>query len=417
MQFVLSAATSGRAAAATLGLIAPLLPGPNQTPCANTGRLWMLRLGLHELNSEKQVADDWIWIMDHTLQLGSWKCLIIVGIRQSRWMADRRPLEHEDVRLLGLAPMERSSGQAVKEALLEAEKQTGAPRAIASDGGSDLKRGIALYREEGRQTAHSLDMKHKNALLLKKELEQDEHWASYVQEANATKLATGQTSLAFLTPPSLKTKARYMNLETLLGWGRNVLRYLDAPEDHPETAVDRKLVKEKLGWVRNYRRRLGQWSELLAVAQSSEHYVRHEGFHRNAEAELRERLAPLAACPSSRRLQKAVLQFVSEQGAQAEPGERLIGSSEVLESIIGKYKRLQGMHSKGGMTAMLLSIGAIVCPKTVDTVAQALASVKTVEVGQWLRERLGVTIQAQRKIAFTEEQNRNPKQLRPAECF
>ncbi len=417
VQLVLSAATSGRAAAAVLELIAPLLPGPDQTPGANTGRLWLLRLGLHELTCEKEVADDWIWIMDHTLQLGSWKCLIIVGIRRSHWEDDRRPLEHEDVRLLGLEPMEHSSGQAVKEALLAAEEKTGAPRAIVSDGGSDLKRGVQLYREEGRQVAHVLDIKHKNALLLKKELEKDKRWASYVREANNTKLATTQTSLAFLTPPSLKTKGRYMNLDTLVEWGENVLRYLDDPRDHPEVEVDRKLVKKKLRWVWKYRRRLAQWSELLAVAQSSEHYVRHEGFHRNAADELREQLAPLATRPCSLRLQETVLQFVSEQGSQAEPGERLIGSSEVLESIIGKYKRLQGMHSKGGMTAMLLSIGAIVCHKTVDTIARALESVKTVEVGQWLRQQLGITIQAQRKIALCKEQKPDPKQLQSAESF
>jgi len=417
VQFVLSAATSGRAAAAALGLIAPLLPGPNQTPCANTGRLWMLRLGLHELASEKQVADDWIWIMDHTLQLGAWKCLIIVGIRRSHWQDDRRPLGHEDVRLLALVPMERSSGQAVKEALLEAEKQTGVPRAITSDGGTDLKRGIELYREEGRQVAHVLDIKHKNALLLKKELEKDKRWASYVREANQTKLATTQTSLAFLTPPSLKTKARYMNLEMLLGWGQKVLRYLDAPQDHPEMEVDRKLVKKKLGWVRNYRGRLAQWSELLAVAQASEHYVRYEGFHRNVADELRETLAPLAAHPCSRRLQEAILQFVSEQGAQANPEERLIGSSEVIESIIGKYKRLQSMHSKGGMTGMLLSIGAIVCNKTADTIAQALERVRTIEVGRWCRQQLGITIQAQRTIALAKEHKPDPNPLQPVESF
>lgn len=417
VQLVLSAATSGRAAAAVLELIAPLLPGSDQTPGANTGRLWLLRLGLHELTCEKEVADDWIWIMDHTLQLGSWKCLIIVGIRRSHWQDDRRPLEHEDVRLLGLEPMEHSSGQAVKEALLAAEKKTGVPRAITSDGGTDLKRGVELYREEGRQVTHVLDIKHKNALLLKKELEKDKYWASYVREANNTKLATTQTSLAFLTPPSLKTKGRYMNLDKLVEWGKNVLRYLDDPRDHPEVEVDRKLVKKKLGWVRKYRRRLAQWSELLAVAQSSEHYVRYQGFHRNAADKLREQLVPLTTRPCSRRLQESVLEFVSEQGSQAEPGERLIGSSEVLESIIGKYKRLQGMHSKGGMTAMLLSIGAIVCHKTVDTIAQALGKVKTVEVGQWLRQQLGITIQAQRKLALSKEQKRDPKQLQSAESF
>jgi len=417
VQLVLSAASSGRSAAATLGLIAPLLPGPKQTPCANAGRLWMLRVGLHEMTCAQEVADDWIWIMDHTLQLGSWKCLIIVGIRRSRWMEHRRPLEHEDVRLLALAPMEHSSGQAVKGALLAAEKKTGVPRAITSDGGTDLKRGVELYREDDRQVAHVLDIKHKNALLLKKELEKDKRWASYVREANNTKLATTQTSLAFLTPPSLKTKGRYMNLDTLVGWGENVLRYLDDPRDHSEVKVDRQLVKKKLGWVRKYRGRLAQWSELLAVAQASEHYVRYEGFHRKAADELREKLASLATCRRSRRLQEGVLQFVFEQGSQAEPGERLIGSSEVLESIIGKYKRLQGMHSKGGMTAMLLSIGAIVCHKTVDTVAEALQRVKTIEVGQWCRQQLGITLQAQRTIALAKEQKQDPKQLQPAQSF
>lgn len=417
VRLVLLAANSGRSAAATLKLIAPLLPGPEQTPCANAGRLWLLRVGLHELTCPKQRADDWVWIMDHTLQLGSWKCLIIVGIRLDCWTKDRRPLEHGDVRLLGLVPMEHSSGEAVKEALLAAEKQTGVPRAITSDGGSDLKRGVELYRKDDRQVAHVLDIKHKNALFLKKELERDKRWALYVRESNHAKLGTTQTSLAFLTPPSLKAKARYMNLESLVGWGQKVLRYLDNPRDHPEVEVDHKLVKKKLGWVRRYRGRLAEWSELLAVAQTSEHYVRHEGFHHNAADELREKLVPLATHRCSRRLQEAVLQFVFEQGSQAEPGERLIGSSEVIESIIGKYKRLQSMHSKGGMTGMLLSIGAIVCHKSVDTIAAALARVKTVEVGQWCRQQLGITIQAQRKIAFAEEQKWDPKRLQPAKSF
>ena len=190
-----------------------------------------------------------------------------------------------------------------------------------------------------------------------------------------------------------------------------------AIRNHSEVEVDRKLVKKKLGRVRRYRRQLAQWPELLAVAQASERYVRQQGYHRKAADELREKLVPLVSFRRSRRLQEAVLQFVLEQRSQADPGERLIGSSEVLESIIGKYKRLQGMHSKGGMTAMLLSIGAIVCHQTVDTVARALERVKTVEVGQWLRQQLGITIQAQRKIALAKEQKRDPKQLQPAQSF
>ena len=42
-------------------------------------RLWLLRLGLYQLTRPKIQADDWIWIVDHTMQLGERKCLILVG--------------------------------------------------------------------------------------------------------------------------------------------------------------------------------------------------------------------------------------------------------------------------------------------------------------------------------------------------
>jgi predicted DNA-binding antitoxin AbrB/MazE fold protein len=76
--------------------------------------------------------------MDHTLQLGPWKCLIIVGVRLSAWEPQCGPLAHEDLVLLNLTPMEHSSGEAVAKQLRAAVPQTSRPRAILTDGGADL---------------------------------------------------------------------------------------------------------------------------------------------------------------------------------------------------------------------------------------------------------------------------------------
>ena len=83
-------------------------------------RLWLLRLGLHQLNRPKTPADDWMWIVDHTMQLGERKCLIIVAIRQSAWEAKERVLSHEDVELIDLAPVTESNGQVVHQQLKNA---------------------------------------------------------------------------------------------------------------------------------------------------------------------------------------------------------------------------------------------------------------------------------------------------------
>ena len=224
-----------------------------------------------------------------------------------------------------------------------------------------------------------------------------------------TKLGIIQTELAYLVPPSLKTKARYMNLESLVSWGQNVLSYLDAPRVVPGITLNQARLEAKLGWLRDYREDLKEWSELLAVAEATEDYIRYEGYHTRARQELWLRLKLRATCAPARRMRSGVLRFVQSQSAAAAPGERLLGSSEVLESLIGTYKRMQSTHSKGGMTAMLLSIGAIVSRKTSETIHAALTAIKSSDVLQWIKEGMGVTLQAQRLFAFREEQKPDTK--------
>jgi hypothetical protein len=414
---VLKAATSQRAAAAVLEIVAPYIAGLTRIPCANSGRMWLMRLGLYELLRPKEAANDWVWIMDHTVQLGPRKCLVIVGVRLSAWRRKEGPLEHEDLTLLNLTPMEQSTGEAVAVQLQETRERTGmAPAAVLSDEGAELKKAMVLFRQESphlRKVPHVYDIKHKVATILKKELHHDKTWQSFVTRTNRTKLRVTLTPLAFLVPPGLKNKARYMNLDTLVQWGCRVLAYLDDPCDFPGQKVDHKKLRQKLGWLREYRRPLAAWAELLEVAARAETYVRREGYHARAAEELEEQLFPLARTPASLRLKAGLVAFVTEQSKDLAQGQHLLGSSEVLESLLGKYKRIQGTHSKGGMTGSLLSIGAAVLEKSATTIQAAMAAVPVAAVGQWVRDKLGLTIPAQQAFAFQRNKNRpqNPTVL------
>jgi len=407
LETMLSCAASQRTTAAVLKLFGNWLPGVSDTPCANTGRLWLLRLGLHELIRPKEHADDWAWIMDHTLQLGAYKCLVIVGVRLSVWLQLRRPLRHSDLTLLSLTPMEQATGDRVYDVLSETVLATGVPRQVLCDGGGDLERGMELFQSDHPGVARVYDVKHKMALFLKKELEHDSQWATFITAVTRTKIGITQTALAYLVPPALKHKARYMNLETLINWGSRMLGYLKSPRINPQAPIELSKLKDKLGWLKDYRRSLQEWSELLAIAEATEDYIRRHGYHRNASRALSARLDPLAACARARHMRAAVLVFVAEQSRSARThAERLLGHSEVLESLIGKYKQLQSTHSKGGMTAMLLSLGTIVSKKTHDVIRAALTSVKSIAVGKWCRENLGVTLQTQQAFAFRQNKNR-----------
>jgi hypothetical protein len=320
---------------------------------------------------------------------------------------------------MNLTPMEQSTGKAVAEQLQETVRETGiVPACVLSDEGAELKSGMALFRErlpEVRNVPHMHDIKHKAATFLKKELHQDPTWQSFVTQTNRTKLRLTLTPLAFLVPPGLKNKARYMNLDTLVDWGRRALAYLDDPCDFPGQKVDRKRLQQKLGWLHEYRRPLADWAELLEVAERAVTYVRREGYHAGATAELEAELLPVARTPASLRMKAGLLTFLAEQVNGLAAGQRLLGTSEVLESLLGKYKRIQGTHSKGGMTGSLLNIGAAVLGKTASTVQAAMAAVPVEAVGRWVRKKLGLTIPAQQAILLQRNKNcpKTPTSLQP----
>jgi hypothetical protein len=373
-------------------------------------RLWLLRLGLYLLNRPKELADDWMWIIDHTMQLGDRKCLIIVGLRQSDWDADNRCLSHKDVQLIDLVPVTESTGEVVYRQLEAATKKTGVPRAIISDDGRDLHKGINQFREAHPSTAWMYDIKHKTACLLKHALENDASWQGFVGEVNRFKQRVSVTPLACLLPPQQRGKARYMSIDVLVDWAEKSLTLLDRPNMLAQVRLDVAVVEEKLGWLREYGPHVRRWREMLNVMETTEHYVRHEGIHRKAAEELAA-LLPKPRSEPAHSLRERLLEFVQEEARQTREEERLLGSSEVLESIIGKFKCVAGERGQHGLTGMVLSIGALVGHVTVEAVQAALTEVPNRDVWTWCQTHLGPTLQSLRRritLALDTEQKRKP---------
>ncbi len=70
LRLVLLAKTGFRGAAAALEIMSSLFPTDEPAPSPNGGQMWLLRLGLYELSRRKEHADDWVWIIDHTIKVG-----------------------------------------------------------------------------------------------------------------------------------------------------------------------------------------------------------------------------------------------------------------------------------------------------------------------------------------------------------
>jgi hypothetical protein len=171
------------------------------TPSCTGIRKWLGRIGVYELNREKEHRNDWIFIVDFTIELGKQKALVVLGVPQQHFLEkvvkERRGLSHSDVEILGLEIMNSTKGELIEQQLEKISKRVGVPVQIVADNGSDLARGIKLYQQKHPKLIYTHDVTHAMALLLKYQLNSDDRYQSFVKECNICRQKLQQTELSF----------------------------------------------------------------------------------------------------------------------------------------------------------------------------------------------------------------------------
>jgi len=186
----------------------------------------------------------------------------------------------------------------------------------------------------------------------------------------------------------------------LMHWGQGTLRVLDERPEAVLAHCSAERLELKFGWLADYRKALREWSEFVAVIETVLDFVREQGLYSGAGDDLKETLESLQLGSAGRRLAEELQAFVRDESLKAHAGERLPGSTEVLESCFGKLKSLEREHSRSGFTGFVLSLCAVLAPTTAEVVGQALQSSRTKEVLNWCHENLGLSVQSKRKLAY-----------------
>lgn len=358
------------------------------TPCATTVRAWVLRRGYAHLTRPLSHDHRWAWLIDHTLQIGSTKLLVIVGVPLDGVPFGVRPLQLADLHLVAMVPMEDSNRERVDQELEKAVGRTGVPRQIVADGAADVQKGIEQFRERHPQTASVPDAAHHAANLLKRYWENDPRWQAFTRRMNETAAAIRQTSSAYLLAPKLRNKARYMSVGAFVRFGRILLRKLAEREPNAE-------VIRHYGWVLEYAEALSAWSQQHELVRVMLRHVRVEGLFTRGEAVLGEEWERLNVSDNAVTvaLRNRLRAYVSRYGRGLPVGERLIGSTEILESAFGVQKRLSRDQAESGLTVLSVGLGAMLGEATPEQMRSDVDRVPEKAVDNWAKRTFGNTVQ------------------------
>ncbi|MGL4552869.1 MAG: hypothetical protein ACRC33_16965 [Gemmataceae bacterium] len=229
-----------------------------------------MRVGCHALTRPLSQDTPRVWLIDHTIQIGDRKLLIIAGCRLADVPFGERALRVEDLTLIGLAAVKSSTASLVAVELDKAAQRTGTPRAIVSDDGGDLNGAVATFRLTHAQTAHIHDTAHRAANILKNRWEKDARWAAFVGAMASVAPRIRQTAEAYLLPPRPRTEARFMKVGPPLRFARRVLGLPGKATAEPKT-------RQRYGWLEGYRETLAGWQEEYQIVQAAVRRIRVDG--------------------------------------------------------------------------------------------------------------------------------------------
>lgn len=436
------------------------------TPSYSSIRRWLLRLGLYELQKGPEYRTDWIIILDLTIELGQLKCLVILGIPAARLGETGYALRHQDVEVLDLIVLSHCTGAIIEQTLVDLSEQIGPPRQILSDHGSDVKKGIALYQQKNPEVICTYDITHQMALLLKKELAHDDRYQSFVGQCRLTRQQTKQTALYFLAPPKQRLKSRYLNVDSYVDWAQQVWRYqaqddfsqisliftldekaitslgdyLDEQtlaqlsgmkgKEYPDEKtfistliqhlgpelfarkgkaicqaadVGRRKFQEKLGWLNEYQEEILLYAQLVQIVHTVEKQVKQDGLNQTSKATFAEKTKEVSLLPRAQQVQEQVLAYLDREGAKIPEGQTLLGTSDIIESIFGKYKLFSTERSLKEIGKMVLMIPVFTARITCDTVQKAMESVRQIDVEEWSDRVFGQSMLSKRRAVFSRQ--------------
>jgi len=375
-------------------------------PSFDSIRVWACRAGVAQLQSPVE-GDDWLWMVDHSNQIGQEKVLQIIGIRVKDLPPQGETLSLEKMHVLATIPGTSWTRDDVRREYRALADRIGTPKYLVTDGAVELRESADVLENQGEKPIVLRDMKHYAANVLEQLIGKDERFKEYLSKLGQTRSAVQQTELSSFTPPPRKSKARFMNLGPVLHWGNMVSYHLSHRHTKSQCEIKPERMNEKLGWVRDFRDELAIWNRCEKVMQACLSFINRHGVYRGVAAKLEAELDGVRAnhppdCELSRTMASKLVAFVADSEAQLGEGERAWLSTENLESLFGRYKRLEGQHSKGGFTGLLAAMPMLLTNWTPAKVRESLTRVSVKEMKKWVHENLGTTLTSRRVTAYQE---------------
>ena len=352
-----------------------------KVPCYNTVANWVRKLGLSVYEEDAPKDRKHAYIIDESIMINKEKLLLVLGATAEH---TGKPLNHEDVTVLGMHVGECFKRDDVKEAVEKASEKTGSsPEYGISDGAHNL---VGGFRDIG--VDHHLDISHTLGNCMKHVYGKDPEFMELTEKLGKVRLQYHLTDKAWLLPPNMRAMARFMNLREWVTWAQKMLGCLDSLDDG---------LKDAYSFILQYRELIEELGVCVDSVEYLETLCKSEGFGLRTNALCRHHIiVNLVGNANNRRacVGLEMLDYFRRQAALLN-GTRQIHniSSDIIESEFGILKAKVSPNKLNGFTPMVLILPlypkiSVYSDAKKQDFKERLANVKLKDIDLWAKENL-----------------------------
>jgi hypothetical protein len=174
--------------------------------------------------SQAPFSNGLIWMIDLSIGLGAGKILVVLAIDAHYHQLFNGAPSVAHVHCIGVSVADSWTGDTIAAVLKRLIAQLGRPAAYLKDGGSDLHKAVDLLAEQGLASPCIDDISHAAAGMLKRSYQNHPAFERFLSACGRVSGQLKQTLLACLAPPTVRTKARFMNVHRLVTWAERLLQ-------------------------------------------------------------------------------------------------------------------------------------------------------------------------------------------------
>jgi hypothetical protein len=211
-----------------------------------------------------------------------------------------------------------------------------------------------------------------------------------------------QTELAFAAPPRQRSQCRFLNLDRLLSWGNHVLNsqfsiFFELVSYQDSHKFARRL-QDKFSWLFSYENYLPFWLCQILMIRLLQQQVKTFGLNSSSEVQFKQLLSQFYIPTSLNSFKHQLFLYLQQEMPHFD--QTLLATSDVLESIFGRYKNISKRCPIKEIRSLILTIPLIPITLTHDFVKKALNTVPCWHLSSWVNNIFGQSMLSQRKILF-----------------